>query len=232
MNDKELGKYILDKLRIQHGRINLEEFIAPGIKDKSLYEFIIGVLLSQNTSDRNAIRAYNKLRNICGGEITPKKILKLGVDAIAEAIRIAGMHYQRARRIVELAKIFIDEKRITELVERIKRSSIEEARRILLSLPGIGSKTADVVLLMYFNKPTFPVDTHIRRITKRLGFIVRDNYENVRSFWMKILDPSDYLEAHLLLITHGRRICKARNPFCDKCLLKDICKYNRVGMSG
>jgi len=223
--DKELGKRITYALREMHGKIDLNEFIAHRIRSKELFEYIIAVMLSQNTSDRNAIRAYERLRDLLKGSIVPEKILQKRFDDIANAIRPAGMHYQRAKRIIELAKLFRNSEFVNKIVNDIINMDVEEARRLLTSLPGIGVKTADVVLLMYFGKSTFPVDTHITRITKRLGYLDKYDYESIRRFWMDIINPRNYLEIHLLLITHGRKICKSRNPLCNKCLLSRLCKY-------
>jgi len=212
-------------LRKMHGEIDASSFIAAHVRDKELFEFIIAVMLSQNTSDKNAIRAYKGLRKLLDGFIEPEKVLEKTFNDIANAIRPAGMHYQRAKRIIELAKLFRNREFVNKIVNDIINMDVEEARKLLTSLPGIGVKTADVVLLMYFGKPTFPVDTHITRVTKRLGYLDKYDYESIRRFWMDIINPRNYLEIHLLLITHGRRICKSRNPLCNKCLLSRLCKY-------
>ena len=104
--DKELGKRITYALREMHGKIDLSEFIARRIRSKELFEYVIAVMLSQNTSDINAIRAYERLRDLLKGSIVPEKILQKRFDDIVKAIRPAGMHYQRAKRIIELAKLF------------------------------------------------------------------------------------------------------------------------------
>ena len=223
--DKELGKRITYALREMHGKIDLSEFIARRIRSKELFEYVIAVMLSQNTSDRNAIRAYERLRDLLKGSIVPEKILQKRFDDIVNAIRPAGMHYQRAKRIIELAKLFRNSEFVNKIVNDIINMDVEDARKLLTNLPGIGVKTADVILLMYFDKSTFPVDTHITRITRRLGYLDKYDYESIRRFWMDIINPRNYLEIHLLLITHGRRICKSRNPLCNKCLLSRLCKY-------
>ena len=215
---------ILDLLRQRYGSIDISEFIATRIKSKSLFEFMIGVMLSQNTSDRNAIKAYESLKKLLNNSITATRVTEHSVEEIAEAIKPAGMHYQRARRIMELALMFKDHVYVEKLEKELRELPVEEARKKLIELPGIGVKTADVVLLMYFNKPTFPVDTHIARITKRLGYLERYDYESIRRFWMKVFKPSDYLEAHLLLITHGRRTCRARKPLCSGCVIREYCR--------
>lgn len=220
---QSIGEEIISILR-KHYKLNLKEFIAPNIRDKSLFEYIIGVMLSQNTSDKNAIRAYLNLKKIYG-EITPEKILSTSIEKLVEALKPAGMYNQRAQRIVELAKIFTERNVEEELRKLVEEGKLREARKYLVNLPGVGLKTADVVLLMYYKQPVFPVDTHIRRVSKRLGFIEKDDYETISRWWMKQLKPNEYLEAHLLLITHGRKTCKARKPLCDKCPINKYCKY-------
>lgn len=225
MSNKTIGEKIICKLRKIH-KINLNEFIAPRITGKPLYEYIVAVMLSQNTSDKNAIKAYNNLKKLLG-EITPEKILSTPLDKIVEAIKPAGMYNERARRIVELAKIYMKNNVEDEIKRFIVKGESRLARKYLSKLPGVGLKSADVVLLMYYNQPVFPIDTHIRRITKRLGYIEKDDYESISNWWMKQLKPDEYMEAHLLLITHGRRICKARKPLCNICPIKKYCKYYR-----
>ncbi len=225
--DKDIGDIILSELRKMHGRFDPHSFIAPRLRNKTLFEFLVGVMLSQNTSDRNAIRAYENLKRVLGGHILPNNVLSIDPSVIEESIRVAGMHKQRARRIVELARIFVNQEEANAFIEVIKDANVEEAREILMKLPGIGPKTADVVLLMYFGKPTFPVDTHIRRITWRLGYVRGRDYEEARRFWMNILKPENYLETHLLLITHGRKICRAGRPLCRECRLRSLCRYGR-----
>ena len=214
-------------LREMHNHsIDLDNFIVNYVRNKTLFEFLIAVLLSQNTNEKNAIKAYKNLKNLINN-ITPDNILKTELRKISEAIKPAGMYNERAKRFYEIAKLFKDKDFTSKLHNIIKNSDVEKARRFLTSIPGVGKKTADVILLMYFNKPTFPVDTHIARITYRLGFVDRKDYDAVRSFWMNFLRREDYLEVHLLLITHGRKICRSRNPLCSKCLLIKYCSYGK-----
>lgn len=220
-----LGDLVCERLKSRY-TIDLEDFVAPRLRGVSLFEFIVAVVLSQNTSDRNAWRAYSNLKSRLG-EITPERVLALKPEELAEIIRPAGMHYTRAQKLLELAKIFSERDVERLLEETVKSSGVEEARRVLLELPGVGFKTADVVLLMYFNQPVFPVDTHITRITLKLGFTRRRDYEEVGSFWMRSTSPGKYLELHLLLIEHGREVCKARRPLCSECVLADMCEYYR-----
>lgn len=203
-----------------------EDFIAPRLQGISLFEFVVAVVLSQNTSDKNAWRAYTNLKSKLGC-ISPESIRRTRVEELAELIKVAGMHRERAHKLRELAEIFSKsdvEKRLHDMIER---GDIARARKALLDLPGVGYKTTDVVLLMYYHVPTFPVDTHIARITRRLGYVKSSNYEEIRSFWMKNTTPTNYLPLHLLLIVHGRVTCKARKPLCDRCAIKDLCSVGR-----
>lgn len=223
---RELAPTVYELLKKQHGSIDERGFIVGLVSNKSLFEFIVAVVLSQNTNDLNAIKAYRNLASALGEPITPLKVLSSPLSEIASSIRVAGMYSVRARRIVELANLFSSEGFVRDLRDFVERSSVEEARRKLLELPGVGLKTADVILLMYFKRATFPVDTHIARITRRLLGLSRLNYEELRSFWMNGLDPSKYLEAHFLLIVHGRKICTARRPKCSACSISSYCKYS------
>lgn len=205
-------------------QIDYDEFVAPRIRDRSLFEFLIAVLLSQNTNDKNAWRAYMSLKQALG-EITPDIILSHTEDDIAELIKYAGMHHNRAKRIKELAMVFRETNIEETILNYIRSGQLDQARRVLLSLPGIGYKTADVTLLMHYGMPFFPVDTHILRITRRLGFVDRVDYESVSRYWLENTSPRNYLGLHLLLITHGRKTCKARNPRCNDCIIRDLCNY-------
>lgn len=206
--------------------LSSEDFVAPRLRNVSLFEFIVAVMLSQNTSDKNAWRAYENLKFRLGS-ITPKRVLETGNDVLAELIRVAGMQFERAKRIKELAKAFFREAIDDLIMQAVEQGKFEDARKMLLDLPGVGLKTADVVLLMYYGVPVFPVDTHISRITKRLGFVRSANYEEIRSFWMENTSPSNYFQLHLLLIKHGRETCKARKPLCGKCVIADFCRLGR-----
>ena len=137
------------------------------------------------------------------------------------------MYIKRAKILKEIA-IYVKNK-LNNDFSWINNLDIEIARRKLMEIPGIGRKTADVILLFLFKKSTFPIDTHITRITNRLGLVKSKDYEEIRNFWMKIFKPEEYLEHHLKLIEFGRKICKARNPKCNQCKLKTICKeYNQI----
>ncbi|WP_054853333.1 endonuclease III [Vulcanisaeta distributa] len=188
-----------------------------------IFKALVVTILTQNTNDKNALRAYENLIKVVS-DVTPEKLVSIGEDALANAIRPAGMHRVRARKIIELSKVVL-EKYGGDLMW-IKDLPLDDARKALLELPGVGEKTADVILVN-LGKPTFPVDTHITRISLRLGIARSRNYREIQRAWMSILtpDPSRYLEVHLKLIQFGRDICRARNPRCDVCGFKEVCNY-------
>ncbi|KUO82918.1 MAG: DNA lyase [Vulcanisaeta sp. OSP_8] len=196
-------------------------YVFRGSND--VFKALVVTILTQNTNDKNALRAYENLVKVVG-DITPQRLLEVGEDAIANAIRVAGMYRVRARKILELSKVVIE--RFGGDLSWIKDLPVDEARKLLLELPGVGEKTADVILVN-LGKLAFPVDTHITRVSLRLGIVKSRNYGEIRSAWMRILkpDPSRYLDAHLRLIQFGREICRAREPRCNVCGFKDVCRY-------
>jgi len=196
-------------------------YVFRGSND--VFKALVVTILTQNTNDKNALRAYENLVKVVG-DITPQRLLEVGEDAIANAIRVAGMYRVRARKILELSKVVIE--RFGGNLSWIKNLPVDEARKLLLELPGVGEKTADVILVN-LGKLAFPVDTHITRISLRLGIVKSRNYGEIRSAWMRILkpDPSRYLDVHLRLIQFGREICRAREPRCNVCGFKDVCRY-------
>ncbi|ADV65043.1 endonuclease III domain-containing protein [Desulfurococcus mucosus] len=213
--------------RLEQGDFAVSE---KHIETTSLFEVLVAVVLSQNTSDRNAVKAIARLREIGQGRITPQVILSMEQHMLEGILRPAGMYRNRARVLRKLAELFQEPGFTERLTAEVTRAGdVNEARRRLMELPGVGEKTADVVLLRYFGIPVFPVDTHISRITRRMGFTETGRYSDVSSFWMENTSPWNYLELHLYLITHGRRICKARKPLCDECVLRDLCKHYQQG---
>ena len=217
---------IIDLLSRKY-RINPEEFIVNKVRGRPLFDMIVGVMLSQNTSDKNAMKALENLRRRFGDPLDPCRIKDADKHVVEELIRPAGLYRQRAENILSLARLFCNKYFVEKLMENIKHSNPLEAREILMKLPGIGIKSADVVLNQYFGKPVFAVDTHIRRISLRLGVVKSKSYRVISEWWMRNLPPEKYLLAHLLLITHGRRTCRARYSKCEECPIWDYCNYYR-----
>jgi len=195
------------------------EFTAMLAKAKGLGPLgtLIAIVLTQNTNDRNANVALERLYEISDG-LSMERLRAMSLEEIAEVIRVSGMQRQKARTIKALVERFDEATLLNEDPEVLAQE--------LLSVPGIGPKTVDVFLLMVRGYPTFPIDTHCRRVLTRLGFIRRgERYEAIREAVIKELgrDREALLRLHTLLITHGRRVCTARRPRCGECPLSDIC---------
>lgn len=183
---------------------------------------IIRTVLSQNTNDKNSLAAFAVLKN----RFKPwPRLLYANVSKVAGSIKHAGLSNIKARRIKDvLAEIHRREGRLS--LSRLKDFNIEEASEYLMSLKGIGPKTAACVLLFSFNKPVMPVDTHIFRIAKRLGLI--DKNADIKEAHKALSGaiPKDLIyNFHLGIIEHGRRTCKAQNPRCGFCALYTMCKF-------
>ena len=178
------------------------------------FETLVTTIISQNTADINTARAFEVLSKRF--EITPEVLAIAEVSQIEDAIRISGLFKTKAKTIKEAATIVLEKYHGT--LKTILSMSIEGARETLMQFPGVGPKTADVVLLFSARQPTIPVDTHVNRVAKRLGFAPESgDYGVVRKSLQSLFEPKDYLAVHLLLIAHGRRYCKARKPSCDEC---------------
>jgi endonuclease-3 len=184
------------------------------------FKTLIMTIISQNTADRNTARAFEHLSNHF--EIKPEALAKAETNQIEKSLKTAGLYRNKAKTIKQISKIVFEQFRGS--LSSLLTLPLEDARKKLIQMPGIGPKTADVVLLFSANQPTIPVDTHVNRVTKRLGFAPLDaDYESVRKSLQSLYDPSDYMAVHVLLIAHGRRYCKARYPLCDQCPINMHC---------
>ncbi len=218
---------VIEVLEKYYGSINSKEFLAYDAVMKKMHPFgvLVSIILTQNTSDKNALAALANLINRLGPELLPHYFMRVSNEELEELIKPSGMYRVKVRVIRELLKLIIKNPNV------LTESNPEDLRRILLSIKGIGPKTADVFLLMFRGYPTFPIDTHIRRVLHRLGFVDKsESYESIRRKVMELIPKDKYLLAHLLIITHGRRICKARKPKCSECPIKHLCQ--RIGVTG
>jgi endonuclease-3 len=187
------------------------------------FETLIVTIISQNTSDTNTDRAFETLFNRL--KISPKVLANAELSEIEGAIKTAGLYKGKARTIKETSSLIL--KKYNGSLQPILSLPLGEARKTLMAFPGVGPKTADVVLLFSAKHPTIPVDTHVNRAAKRLGF-APDNadYEQVRGNLQSLFDPTDYLAVHLLFIAHGRKTCKAIRALCCQCPLNEYCPSN------
>lgn len=183
---------------------------------------LVSTILSQNTNDRLRDLAYARLRQRFS---TWEDVRRAPPRQIISAIRPAGLAYQKGPRIKSaLDRIF--QKRGKLSLDFLHRLPVSEARDWLTAIPGVGPKTAAIVLLFSLGKPAFPVDTHIHRVTRRLGLLgPKVSREKAHQILEELVPPSRYYDLHLLLIEHGRRICRAPQPRCRECVLKDLCPY-------
>ena len=184
------------------------------------FETLIVTIISQNTADRNTARAFARLSKRL--EIKPEVLAKAETSQIEECLRVGGLYRNKAKTIKQVSVIILES--FHGSLQPILSLPLEEARKTLMALPGIGPKTADVLLLFSARQPTIPVDTHVNRVAKRLGFApANGDYEAVRVGLQSLYNPRDYLAVHVLLIAHGRRYCKARRPLCGQCPVNMHC---------
>lgn len=215
------GDYILQKLNNDY-IIDPKDYVAYDVwlKYKDCFKVLIATLLSQNSTDKGTYKAFYNLESKIG--VDPNKLSEAYIEDIGEAIKSIGIYKIKSKRIHEISLI-IKEKYKGNL-DPILSLPPDEARKELITLPGIGEKTADVVLLTCKGYPFFPVDTHIKRIAKRLG-IEGNTYDKISCALKHIFKKEDYLKAHHLLIAHGRNTCKAVKPLCSRCSISDCCEY-------
>lgn len=200
----------------------LEPLYGPVVWDPrfNALDELIFTVLTQHTSDTNAAVAFDSLRKRFP---TWLDVIEAGTGEVAEAIKHGGLANQKAPRIQEMLRIILDRHGRLEL-EFLKSMPLEKARSWLLSLPGVGKKTVGVVLNFALGMPAMPVDTHIYRVARRLGLIgLKTNVDDAHDIMEAQIDPDDVFRYHVLLITHGRRICKAQRPVCGECALSDLC---------
>ncbi len=190
---------------------------------RSAMDELILTILSANTNDVNSGRAFDELVRRYNHDW--EAIRTAPLDEIKDAIRVAGMYNQKAPRIVSALER-IKAERGTYSLDHLPEMPVDEAMTYLTDFPGVGHKTASIVLLFVFNMPTFPVDTHIQRISQRTGISSRRaTPEKVKGDWEALLPGETYFQLHVSLITHGRERCRARKPQCDGCPLLPLCDY-------
>jgi endonuclease-3 len=184
------------------------------------FRTLILTVLSQATADRNSSRAF---RNLCRKfPITPEALSKAEIAEVEDTIKVGGLHRRKAKVIKTVSQMILDQHEGS--LDFVYSLPFEEARKALLALSGVGHKTADIVLLFCANKPTIPVDTHVKRVSKRLGFApAKADYEEIRVALENLYSPEDYYDVHLLLIYCGRKYCKAKKPLCKICPVSVLC---------
>jgi endonuclease-3 len=177
------------------------------------FELLIAVILSAQATDKSVNLATEKLFRAAS---TPEQILALGEAGLADYIRTIGLYRGKAKNISQTCRI---------LIER-HGGEVPESREALEALPGVGRKTANVVLNTAFGHATIAVDTHIFRVANRTGIAPGKDVRTVEDKLMKFVPEEFRRNAHHWLILHGRYVCKALRPECPKCLIRDLCEYS------
>jgi endonuclease-3 len=189
------------------------------------FETLVQTILSQNTNDRNSEAAMRKLRQHY--KITPRTLAKAHANSLIPYIRQAGLYRSKAPRIIETSRIINE--RYGGRLTKVLNKPYKEAKEELMTLPGVGPKTADILLAFVAKNPVIPVDTHIARVTKRLGIArARANYEEIRTSLEALIRPRDRVRVHLSIITFGREICRAPKPRCGVCPVNRLCPSSTV----
>ena len=189
------------------------------LESVNTFTFLVAVVLSAQATDEGVNRATRALFQAAD---TPEKMLTLGEDTVREHIRTIGLYRNKAKNVMALSR---------DLVEK-HNSVVPDNREALEALPGVGRKTANVVLNIYFGQPTIAVDTHLFRLANRVGLAPGKTVLAVEQGLMKAVPKAYLLHAHHWLILHGRYICKARRPECERCLISDLCLFPGKSVQG
>ena len=206
--NKQKRQKIFEKLREQNPNPETE------LKYSSPFELLISVLLSAQATDVSVNKATDKLYPVAN---TPKALLKLGEDGVKEYIKTIGLFNSKAKNLIKTCKILMEQ----------HNSVVPETREELEALPGVGRKTANVVLNTAFGHHTMAVDTHIFRISNRIGLAPGKDVREVEDKLIKFIPDEFMRDAHHWLILHGRYTCIARKPRCASCVIEDLCEFKK-----
>lgn len=188
---------------------------ATELKAQNPFTLLVSVVLSAQATDKSVNKATEPLYKIAD---TPEKILALGEDGLIAYIKTIGLYRSKAKHIMGLCRMLIDE----------FDGKLPRTREDLQRLPGVGRKSANVILNVVYSEPTMPVDTHLLRISPRIGLSEGTTPIEVEKDLLACI-PAEFLgHAHHWLILHGRYVCVARKPLCSQCLIADLCKRNGV----
>lgn len=216
-NPKLLARQVHQRLLELYGEPTWRNPLPP-------VDELISTILSQNTNDTNRDRAFASLRQRYP---TWEQVRDADPRSVIEAIRPAGLANQKGPRIQQVLQEIASERGCLDL-SFLKELPLEEARAWLTKFKGVGPKTAAIVLLFSLGRPAFPVDTHIYRVTGRLGLRPEKmTVEDAHQYLEGLFPPETYYAAHLNIIRLGREICSARKPLCGVCPLRDVCAFPR-----
>ncbi|MGI9265393.1 MAG: endonuclease III [Gammaproteobacteria bacterium] len=176
------------------------------------FELLIAVILSAQATDKSVNKATERLYPVAN---TPQTILDLGVEGLIPYVRTIGLFNTKAKNIIKTCSILLDK----------HGGKVPEDRESLEALPGVGRKTANVILNTAFGQPTIAVDTHIFRVANRIGLAKGKNVLQVEKGLLRSTPREFMQDAHHWLILHGRYVCKARRPECERCIIADLCEH-------
>ena len=209
---KPKSLYAPDEVREIFRRFSVQRPEPRGeLEHVNAFTLLVAVVLSAQATDAGVNKAT---RALFAAADTPRKMLDLGEAAVGEHVRTIGLWRNKAKNVIALSQALI----------RDHGGEVPGDRDLLMKLPGVGRKTANVVLNMAFGQPTMAVDTHILRIGNRIGLAPGKTPDEVERRLVEVI-PADYMpHAHHWLILHGRYVCKARRPECERCVIADLCK--------
>lgn len=206
--NKEKRAEIFRRLRAENPEPTTE------LNYNSEFELLISVILSAQATDVGVNKATAKLYPVAN---TPQAIFDLGEEGLKEHIKTIGLYNSKAANVIKTCRILLDE----------HDGEVPEDREALENLPGVGRKTANVVLNTAFGHPTIAVDTHIDRVSNRTGIAPGKTVLAVEKKLLKVVPDEFKQDAHHWLILHGRYVCQARKPRCGACVIEDLCEYKK-----
>ncbi|MEJ6950574.1 endonuclease III [Natronospora cellulosivora (SeqCode)] len=205
MNKKNIN-FLLDKLKIEYPQAKTE------LNYSNAFELLIATILSAQTTDKQVnkvtaelFRKYKKVEDF----------IKLEKNTLEKEINSIGLYKNKSKYIIDTCKMLL----------KNYNGEVPNSREELIKLPGVGRKTANVLLSCIFNKNAIAVDTHVFRLANRIGIVSSKNFLTVEKALMEQIPEENWSEMHHCLIYHGRRVCKARNPQCENCVIAEICQY-------
>jgi endonuclease-3 len=205
--NKDKRLQILNRLRDNNPQPETE------LNFSSAFELLVAVTLSAQATDISVNKATNKLFPVAN---TPQAIYDLGIDGLKQYIKTIGLYNNKAVNVINACKMLLD----------LHHGEVPENRRALEALPGVGRKTANVVLNTAFGWPTIAVDTHIFRLANRTKFAPGKNVDQVELNMLKVVPNEFKVDVHHWFILHGRYTCLARKPRCGSCIIEDLCEFS------
>lgn len=179
------------------------------------FELLVATILSAQATDVQVNKVTKGLFLVAG---TPSDMVSMSIDEMEKSIKSIGLYKNKAKNLLAMSKILIEE----------YNGKVPDTVEELIKLPGVGRKTANVVVSNAFGVPAIAVDTHVFRVSNRLGLADAKDVTETEKQLMQVIDKADWSKLHHCLIFHGRRVCKARNPICDSCAFTGNCKYLKI----